>query len=127
MIGVQSTEYKLEKRSVNNKALFNEIHKFIDDGIVTGGILWSNDIHRQSFVDVVCDCLEQAEHEGFIDQWNVFSDFRNNSLASMNKGVYVVEVAYRQINCLNTTRLIYTITDSLLKNLSDLIEFQLTP
>lgn len=122
-----SAEYKLEKKSVNNKQIFNEIHKFIDEGIITGQVLWSNDIHRESFVEVISDCMEQVELEGFIDQWNVICDLRNNTVADMNKGIYVLEVIYRQKNCLNTTRLIYTIKDLLISNIKELLDFELAP
>lgn len=122
-----TAEYKLEKKSVNNKIIFTEIHKFIDEGIVTGQVLWSNDLHRLSFVEVISDFMEQVGVEGFIDQWNVISDLRNNTIANMDKGIYVLEVQYRQKNCLNTTRLIYTITDLLISNIKELIDFELTP
>lgn len=122
----QTAEYKLEKKSINNKLIFSEIHKFIEDGILTGQVLWSNDLHRQSFVEVVSDCLEQVQMEGLIDQWNVISDLRNNTIADMDKGIYVLEVQYRQKNCLNTTRLIYTIKDLLITNIKELINFDLS-
>ena len=127
MDGKPTAEYKLEKRSVNNKLIFTEIHKFIEEGILTGQVVWKNDLHRQSFVDVVGDLLEQVMNEGFIDQWNVISDLRNNSVADMDKGIYVIEIQYRQRNCLNTTRLIYTVKDLLISSLKDLIDFELTP
>lgn len=119
----QTAEYKLVKKSVNNKAIFNEIHKFIDEGITTGGVLWSNDIHRQSFVEIVADCLEEIQEQGLIDQYNVIGDLRNNTIEDMDNGIYVVEVSYRQTNCLNTTRLIYTITDLLIRNIRELITY----
>lgn len=119
----QTAEYKLIKKSVNNKAIFTEIHKFIDEGIITGQVLWSNDLHRQSFIELVGDTLEQFEIEGLIDQWNVISDLRNNTIVDMDAGIYVMEVQYRQKNCLNTTRLVYTIKDLLISNIKDLINF----
>ncbi len=123
----RTAEYKLEKKSVNSKLIFNEIHKFIDEGITTGGVLWGNDIHRQSFVDIVQDCLEEVMAQGFIDQPNVICDFRNNTIADMDKGIYIIEVQYRQKNCVNTTRLIYTIKDTLIASLKELIDFDITP
>jgi hypothetical protein len=123
----QTAEYKLVKKSVNNKHLFNEIHHFVEDGIITGQVIWKNDLHRQSFVEVVSDLMEQTEMEGFVDQWNVISDLRNNSVADMDRGIYVLEIQYRQKNCLNTTRLIYTIKDLLIASIKDLLDFDLTP
>lgn len=122
-----NTQYKLEKRSVNNKALFKKVHDFVHEGILTGQVLWNNDIHRQSFVDVVNDVLLEIADEDIIDQWNVVCDIRNNTITQMDKGIYVLEVAYRQKNCLNTTRLVYTITDSLVNSIKGLIDFELMP
>lgn len=122
-----AVEYKLEKKAVNSKPLFNMIHEFIDDSILTNQVMWGNDIHRLSFVEVVDDYLLNFQERNEIDQFNVICDLRNNSIASMDKGVYVFEVAYRQVNCLNTTRLIYTVKDLLIKSLTDLLDFDLTP
>ena len=118
-----TTEFKLIKKSVNSKDLFNNISEFVEDGIITGGILWGNEIHRSSFVDVIGDLLEEEMNENKIDQWNVICDLRNNTISEMNKGIYVLEVLYRQKHCLNTTRLIYTIKDLLVSNIRDLLEF----
>lgn len=123
----QTATYKVEKKSVNNKAIFNELHKFLDEGIITGQVLWSNEIHRGAFVDIVGDYMLSLMEDSKIDQWNVISDLRNNTMAGMDKGIYIVEVQYRQRNCLNTTRLIYTITDMIVNNLKGLVDFDLTP
>src|SRR5271166_6664962 len=102
-------QFKLEKRSVNSKPLFNEIHAFIEEGINSNSVVWSNDIHRLSFVEVLDDYLDQFHERGQIDQWNAFCDLRNNTIAAMDRGEYVIEITYRQTNCLNTTRLIYKV------------------
>lgn len=120
-------EYKLEKKSVNSKPLLNDIHTFVDEAILTNQVMWGNDIHRLSFVEVVDDYLLSFQERNLIDQFNVICDLRNNSIASMDKGTYVFEIAYRQTNCLNTTRLIYTIKDLLITNLKDLLDFDLSP
>lgn len=122
-----TAEYKLEKKSVNNKAIFTEIHKFVDDSILTGQVLWGNDLHRHSFVEIISDCMEQVMDDGLINQWNVICDLRNNTIADMDSGTYILEIQYRQKNCLNTTRLIYTIKDLLIANIKDLIDFHLSP
>ncbi len=122
-----AVNFKLEKRSVNSKPLFNEIHAFIEEGINSNSVVWSNDIHRLSFVEVLNDYLEQFHEQGQIDQWNAFCDLRNNTVSAMDKGEYVIEVTYRQTTCLNTTRLIYRVQDLLLKNLKELLDFELTP
>lgn len=104
-------EYKLEKRSVNNKYIFEEIHKFIEEGILSGEVLWESETHRISFVEIVENVLDELEFDEKIDQSNVMCDFRNNNVAEMERGNYVLEVSYRQRNCINTTRLVYHIRD----------------
>ena len=123
----EQVEYKLEKRSVNSKPLFNSIHSFIHEGITSNQVIWSNDIHRLSFIEVLNDYLEEFANQGLIDQFNAFCDFRNNTVAAMDKGLFVFEISYRQTNCLNTTRLIYTVQDMLIPNLKELLDFDLTP
>jgi|SRR5271157_5572243 len=121
----KTADYKLEKKSVNNKTVFTDIHKFVDEGIIAGGVLWGNEIHRTSFVEIVGEFLDAIAGEGKIDQWNVICDFRNNSYASMERGEYTMEVNYRQTNCVNTTRLIYTIKDLTANMIKDLIDFKI--
>lgn len=102
--------YKLTKKSVNSKRLFNEIHEFIEDGIVSGGIMWSGESHRESFVSIIEEFLEEFHQDGKISQCNVICDYRNNSPEEMDKGNYTLFVHFKQKNCLNTTKLIYNIT-----------------
>lgn len=119
--------YVLEKKSVNSKSLFDEIHKYVDSGISDTLIMWSSDSHREMFSDLIDEYLENLEYDGKIDQPNVILDLRNNPIMNMDRGIYVLEIQYRQRNCENTTRLIYTITDQLIKNIKDLVDFDLTP
>lgn len=124
----QSTaEFKVEKRSVNSKMLCDEITKDVEELITTAGVLWSSDVHRDSFVDTIGDYLEQLSLDDKIDQWDSKCDLRNNTVAQMDKGIYTFEVSYRQKNCLNTTRLIYTIKDLLVSSLKELLDFQIAP
>ena len=120
-------EYKLEKRSVNNKYIFEEIHKFIEEGILSGEVLWESETHRISFVEIIENVLDELEFDEKIDQSNVMCDFRNNNVAEMERGNYVLEVSYRQRNCVNTTRLVYHIRDltqdSKIKN--DTVDFSI--
>jgi len=69
--------------------------------------------------------MSEFKDRGQIDQWSVICDFRNNSIPQMDKGIYFFEVNYRQTNCLNTTRLIYTVKDLLVANLKDMLDFTL--
>lgn len=124
----QSTaEFKVEKRSVNSKTLCDEITKDLELLITSAGVLWSSDVHRDGFVETVNDYLQQFAAADKIDQWDAKCDLRNNTIAQMDKGIYIFEINYRQKNCLNTTRLIYTVKDLLISSLKDLLDFQIAP
>lgn len=126
----QSTaEFKVEKRSVNNKSLCDKIQKDVEELITSAGVLWSSDSHRDGFVETIDDYLGQIAGEtGEIDQWEARCDLRNNTVAQMDKGIYIFELNYRQKHCLNTTRLIYTIKDLLVSSLKELLlDLQITP
>jgi hypothetical protein len=117
-----TTEFKLEKKSVNSKILCNEIQHQIEDLIINGEVLWSSDTHRESFVETIDDLLSGLHEQGKLDQWNVMCDLRNNSIDQMDRGIYTFESSYKQKNCLNTTRLIYTIKDLLIASLRELLD-----
>lgn len=122
-----TAEFKVEKRSVNNKSLCSEIQKNVEDLMLQAGVLWGSEIHREGFVETIGDYMEQLQDDDKIEQWDSRCDLRNNTIAQMDKGIYIFEVNYRQKNCLNTTRLIYTIKDLLVSSLKDLLDFQLEP
>lgn len=122
-----TAEFKVEKRSVNNKSLCEELQKDIESLITDAGVLWSSDVHRDGFVETIQDYLEQFAESGKIDQWDAKCDMRNNNVADMDKGIYIFEFNYRQTNCLNTTRLIYTVKDMLISSLRELLDLDLTP
>ncbi len=122
-----TAEFKVEKRSVNNKSLCEEVQKNVEELMTNAGVLWGSDIHREGFVETIGDYMEQLQDADKIEQWDSRCDLRNNTIAQMDKGIYVFEVSYRQKNCLNTTRLIYTIKDLLITSLKDLLDFQVGP
>lgn len=122
-----TAEFKVERRSVNNKSLCDLITKDVEELIIGAGVIWSSEVHREGFVETINDYLEMAADAGKIDQWDSRCDLRNNTVAAMDKGIYVFEISYRQINCLNTTRVIYTIKDLLISSLKELLDFQVGP
>ena len=123
----QTAEFKLEKRSVNSKVLCQEIQKNVEELITSAGVVWGSDAHRDGFIETCNDGLLVLEEEGKLEQGNAMCDFRNNTIENMDKGIYIVEISFKQKNCLNTTRLIYTIKDLLVSSLKDLIDFHVSP
>jgi len=107
------TTWTLKTRAVNSKALQRKISELVEEAIEESGVLWSSDTHRESFVEVVDEWLEQfADLTGEITQWNVICDLRNNKIADLESGTYTFDITYRQKNCLNTTQLQYEIQDN---------------
>ena len=121
----RKTEVKLEKYSVNNKTLFDEINSFVEEGITSGEVMWSSEIHRISFVEIIENLLDDITYDNRIDQYNVICDFRNNTIQDMDSGKYVIEVSYRQVNCLNTTRLVYRIQEVNATTAYDSVDFSI--
>lgn len=97
------------KRAVNSKVLFEEITKFIEEGLKDMGVIWSSDTHREAFIELIDEWLESFAEAGRIDQWNTICDFRNNKVADMEQGHFTFDVYYKQHNCLNTTHLRYNV------------------
>lgn len=95
--------------NVNSKKLLHDITSFAEDCIDGMGIIWSHETHRESFVDLIDEMLEEEASKGTIVQWNVMCDRRNNKHEDMIKGKYIIDIYYRQKNCLNKTHLQYTI------------------
>lgn len=122
-----TAEFKVEKRSVNSKTLCDEIQKDVEELITSAGVIWSSDVHRDGFVETIDDYLEMLASENKIDQWSSKCDLRNNTVVMMDKGIYTFEISFRQTNCVNTTRLIYTIKDLLISSLKELLDFEVAP
>lgn len=113
--------WKVTKQNVNSKRLCDEITKIIEEGVLNMGIIWRSDSHRIAFVELLEDMLEEGVKDGYIDQWNVVCDFRNNTVEQMEKNIYVLDIYYRQTHMLNTTNIRYTIED----DDEDLLDFSL--
>jgi hypothetical protein len=101
----------IKSKNVNSQLLFTQINDYVMDGILTGSVRWTDDIHRESFIEVVDDFLTELEASAKITQFNAICDLRNNSYADFEKGVAKITIRYKQINCLNVTEVVYYITD----------------
>ena len=100
--------YTLKTRAVNSKRLLASIRGF-EQIFTEYQIVWSNEGMRQSVVDMIDGMLKDIADSGRISQWNVVCDYRNNKVSAMTAGIYNITITYRQINCLNTTKLKYRI------------------
>ena len=116
------TEFKVEKRSINNKSLCAIIQKHVEDVITNGAVSWNDHEDREALVEMCEELFNQLEYDNTIDRsWSVICDLRNNKISDMDNGIYILELSYRQTHCFNTSMLKYTIIDPLIKNLKDLV------
>jgi len=102
--------YTLETRAVNSKRLLANIQQ-IEQVFTEYQILWSNESLRNAAIEMIDSVLEDIAKNGRITQWNVICDYRNNKVSDMAKGIYRIEITYRQANCLNTTVLKYELVE----------------
>lgn len=106
------SDWKLTiKSAVNSPSLFTEITDFLESGFEEMKGAWNSDGHRDSFIMILSEWLDEQIDEGKITQWNIICDFRNNKVEKMEQGIYIVDIHYKQRNCLNTTHLRYEIED----------------
>lgn len=117
------TEWTRTTKAVNSKVLLNDISSFIEEGIDDMGVIWGSDSHRESFIGIIEEWLDEKSEEGKIEQYKVACDLRNNKVSDMEKGVFVLEVHYKQRHCANTTQLRYDIKE---EDSSGWLEFDIT-
>ena len=99
----------IKTKNVNSKNLYNEINEFIETGLLTPGISWTSQVHRESFGEVVEEWLEEFKQDDRITQYNVVCDERANP-SSQDLNTFRVIVTYKQRHCLNTTSAEYIVT-----------------
>ena len=61
-----SHELVVKKSQVNSDRLFEEINEFIEQGLRTPGISWTNHMHRDSFSEVINEWMEEFTKAGKI-------------------------------------------------------------
>lgn len=101
------SDVKVVSKGINSKSLYKEINETIYESIVTLGVKWSSESHRESFVEIIEDYLLDLEEEGKIEQTKVICDKRNNKTFSSLADKIVFEVRFRQPGCLNITSIAY--------------------
>ena len=106
------SQLKIVARSVNSKPLYDKVLSFLEEGVYDFGVVWDSDSHRESFIYIIQDFLNEIQDDGKIEQVKVIGDKRNNKYTDMEVGIYHIDVYYRQRNCLNTTEIKMKITDT---------------
>ena len=100
---------KIVQRSVNSKQLFEKINECAFEAIKNFSARWSNESYRKSFVNTLQNFLGMMAEEGLISQGKVIFDNRNNKSFSSSAEGYMIEIHFRQVHCLNTSKIEYHI------------------
>lgn len=96
------------KKAVNSKSLVNEIDRTVQQLIhLSGGDNWTNNATRSIYVNEINDFLESLKNDGLITQFKILMDERNNTKKEKHKGIYHLDISFRQALCINTTKLHY--------------------
>lgn len=101
--------YTITKRNINNAALFEEVHEFIEGIVLNFTVTCSINNERDTILEIIDELMEDMVTDNRIDQWNVMCDRRNNKASDIWKNITVLDITYRQVNCYNTTKLHYII------------------
>lgn len=109
---IDNLKVGLVKKSVNSTHLANAIDAFVFDGLSEFAAGWHNPYHREMFLEILEHGMEELSNIGKITQWDVVCDSRNNKMSNINAGKYNLVVKFKQTNCVNTTQLIYELTDT---------------
>lgn len=105
------TEWKRKVKAANSKLLLEEITSFIEEGLDSMGVIWGSETHRDSFVGVIDEWLDEKHQENKIEQYKVVCDLRNNKVSEMERGNFILDVYFKQRNCINTTNIHYLVSD----------------
>jgi hypothetical protein len=97
-------------KSVNSKLLISQITAYAEELMTTAGINWADESERVTVATMLEEYLaELNETDGSVEQYKVISDRRNNTVANSLRGLYNLHLIFRQKNCFNTTKILYTI------------------
>lgn len=97
--------FQVSQRNVNTPRLANEIIKIMKDFMDCPYYLVTNDVHRSSVIETTKEWMSQLLVTSEIDNFKIIGDHRINSQNQLNKGVFVMEMQYKEHNCVNLTKL----------------------
>lgn len=104
-------DIKTTTKSINSKVLLNEIDTLIKDGIFSVKLTWKHEEERTIFIDFLNSLLHEFWVKGDIQQWKVQCNSLNNNTEDMLNGKFILDIHYKQKNCLNTSVITYTIQE----------------
>lgn len=100
---------KVVFKSVNSKPLVNSVHEYIADHINSSLIDWNSDLHVETITAIIEEYLFTLIDDNKITRYKIICDSRNNSNKNKQLGIFNLEVQFNQYNCVNVTKILYTI------------------
>ena len=101
---------EIETRHINSEKLGEECITYMTETLNNTFFhdLSSEDDREQIVgnIDYFCDILKDG---GLIEQADVIFDKRNNKRSDMDKGIYYLEMKFKQTHCLNFSTIKYKI------------------
>ncbi len=98
-------------KSINSKSLFQEIDKVVRDGMFSVDLSWQDEENREIFVSFLNSVMHEYYENGVIEQWKILCNNLNNNVEDMLQGKVDVDIYFKQRNCLNTSRITYSILE----------------
>ena len=108
---MEDSSVVVKSKNINSKNLFKVINDFILEGIHSESVRWRDDMHRESFIEIVEEFLTELAMEAKITQFNAMCDLRNNSLDDLENGTVLITIKYKQKDCLNVSEINYKMVD----------------
>lgn len=100
--------------NVNSKRLLQQIVQAVEESsrefIVQRTLALAKTYDYEQLVDYLDAYLEELCDDKLVNKYDVIGDFRNNPPQQVQQGKITVEVLFQQFNCLNITKILFTIT-----------------
>lgn len=106
-----TTTITLRARNIVTESLVKDILEFVHEEVHIAATMSSflDTEVRESIIRDVSMLFSQLHEHNVIDQWDVICDKRNNSKELADDGISLLELRFRQWNCLVTTSLLYKV------------------
>lgn len=103
-------EVTVEKNNVVSKHLSDRIEQIANTYVFDSSAFWSTTDYRQALESVLDeDIFIFANETKSLESWKVSCNDRNNPIINTKNNMYVLDIYYKQYNCLVTTHLKYHI------------------
>jgi len=100
----------IETSGVNNEALTEELITYTIETLTN---TFFHDMTEEHDRDIIIryheHFFEVMSDAGYIEQFDIIFDKRNNTKKEMSRGAFAIELKYKQKNCLNYTRVKFLI------------------